>query len=293
MGSEASKQNQKNVKIPNSKDQNLEKNNSNFDSTRIKKSKLKKKSSSVKQVKLRTIKEKSTHKYEKNKNLKSRKFSKKNQNLSFYKENSQNLDQISKSPETQTVEETICLSEYNIIPKNLNENVLCEASEQNSFSSGQEEPKIIENLNCEEISTKIVEQISVKPVVTVDTKLKSRLFSDDTTHVEVSPRTAMCLAASLENDLSKGNRGAKMFQVLKQKSQEWIIDETNVKKSPHLQNAPEHQLTNKLNSEFNHFSKLEELKKNQNYKIIVENLTYEMNKIGNKNRQQMVKNNMK
>lgn len=94
---------------------------------------------------------------------------------------------------------------------------------QNNLYSVQEESIQVEEANCEDALPEPTEN---------HVDLKCRLFSEQTSNALVSPKAAMCLAAALESDLSKGNKGAKLFQMLKQKSHEWIVDETNVKKLP-------------------------------------------------------------
>lgn len=71
----------------------------------------------------------------------------------------------------------------------------------------------------------------VRLVVAPD-NFKSQHYTEHTTHTQMPPKAAMSLAAALESNQSKGGRGAQIFQKRKEKSEKWIVDETNVKRLP-------------------------------------------------------------
>ena len=71
----------------------------------------------------------------------------------------------------------------------------------------------------------------VRLVVAPDS-FKSQHYTEHTTHTQMPPKAAMSLAAALESNQSKGGRGAQIFQKRKEKSEKWIVDETNVKRLP-------------------------------------------------------------
>ena len=54
------------------------------------------------------------------------------------------------------------------------------------------------------------------------------------THTEFAPQIAMSLVADLNQNRGKG---AALFQKRKARSEKWVVDENNVKKSGHVPTA--------------------------------------------------------
>jgi hypothetical protein len=73
---------------------------------------------------------------------------------------------------------------------------------------------------------------NVSQVMSPD-NFKQQHFTEHVTHTEMDPTACMDLAATLESqDPSIGGRGAQIFANRKAKSEKWVVDESNVKKSP-------------------------------------------------------------
>lgn len=56
-------------------------------------------------------------------------------------------------------------------------------------------------------------------------------YTEHVSHTQMPPKAAMSLAAALEAEQSKGGRGALIFQKRKAKSEKWVVDDSNVKKT--------------------------------------------------------------
>lgn len=214
--------------------QNQEQINQNFGSTNIRKLNQIKKSSLVKkELRFRKNRDKS-YKYEKTNYLNKKKFSYKYRNSSITRKYNISTEKDKKS-ESLDIE----LDKKEIKTESLEKSKPTEKDKpmQNNLYPVEEEPKQSENLSFEDIIPESIEN----PI-----ESKCRLFIDNKVDVQVSPKTAMSLAASLENDLSKRNKGAMMFQIRKQKSLEWIIDETNVKNVTELSDLPNQVLKKRV-----------------------------------------------
>lgn len=121
------------------------------------------------------------------------------------------------------------------------------------YSSGQhflppQDQKSINNFIYDEtlpdmIKRSIAQASMNDPIrlVVAPESFKSQHYTEHTTHTQMPPRAAMSLAAALENSHSKGGRGAQIFQKRKEKSEKWIIDETNVKRVPGQPQMPKPQ----------------------------------------------------
>jgi hypothetical protein len=52
---------------------------------------------------------------------------------------------------------------------------------------------------------------------------KEQHYTEHTSHTQMHPRAAMSLASALQNEISKGGRGAEIFQKRKARSEKWVV----------------------------------------------------------------------
>ena len=109
----------------------------------------------------------------------------------------------------------------------------------NNLNESNNEDPVIEKYVYDETLPEVIKRSIAQASMTDPVRMvqapdsfKQAHFTEHTTHTQMPPKAAMSLAAALESEQANGGRGAQIFQKRKQRSEKWVVDESNVKKNP-------------------------------------------------------------
>ena len=95
------------------------------------------------------------------------------------------------------------------------------------------------------IKRSIIQASMSNPVrmVQAPDNFKEQHYTEHNTHTQLHPRAAMSLASALQNEISKGGRGAEIFQKRKARSERWVVGEkqdknANLNSQQYMQQPP-------------------------------------------------------